>query len=287
MKVLKNQGCIEKIGYGVWKYIKEVKQIGLGHSNFKSIRSHAFGFYLAIPTISNWKQRQNFLKNNNIKYKKGNLININSQTFIYKDWHITLFNKGIKFQAVKGKHEIRTNSATLSVEMATRIILEVIRALEGLFGVSLSINKQYKLRISRQHHALVKNELAEIYRKRKLKVYDERGLWLLVDFSLNVDELETVRGSEADSHMDNVVKPFFNSLKEKPFTAYDFSEVHETLKKYATQMDLHLEVEQGTLEQQKRNNQIQEETLKTMKAIQGSLIKPIKRKHTPLREYTG
>lgn len=217
LEVLKLHGNIKKVGYGTWEAVKEVKILHVEHSKFESkIRSHAFGFYLKIPIIKEWSKREEFLNSKNINFKPSELINIKSQKFIYRNFHITLFSHGIKFLSVKEKNEFRTNSATLGKEMAIRRIIEVIRGLESLFGVSFVINKQYQVRVTRQHHANVRNELAKFYNDshRKLKVFNEKGYWLLIDCSLNVDELESVRGGTADSDMDNVVMPFFNSTKK-------------------------------------------------------------------------
>jgi hypothetical protein len=70
--------------------------------------------------------------------------------------------------------------------------------------------------------------LAKIYKhnKKSIRVSNESGLWLLIDDSFNLAELETVGANvknDATKDMDTVIKPFFNSLKEAPFTAHDFT----------------------------------------------------------------
>lgn len=244
IRALRDNGNIEKVGLGVWKALKQPATIHLGRSKFKSIRSHAFGFYLKIIPTYKWKQRDVFLVNNNIKFKKGNLNNVYSQSFIYKKFHITLFNEGIKFLSVKEENQFKTNSATRGNELAYIKIKEVIQGLESLFDdISFKIKGKYEVKITRQHHADMKNELATIYNKehKKLKVFDEKGEWLLIDFSLNTDELETIRGSTASSDMDNAVKPFFNSLKEKPFTAHDFEELKSNTESLAKNTKVYVE----------------------------------------------
>lgn len=220
---LKDHGLIRKVGYGVWKATEnamdKVKRLDVGRSlsmsgGIKVIRSHGFGFYVKIPKIFRWVNREDYLKKENIPYTKDNLNQ--GQKFVWKGFHVFLFNKGIRLMQKEGEDSIFTHSAILSNEIAIRRVIEAIRSLERLFSATFSIKGQYNVKITRQHHALIKNELANLYNKenRKIFVFDEKGLWLLIDDSLKLDELETVRGSSADGDMDNVVKPFFNDLKE-------------------------------------------------------------------------
>lgn len=216
LKWLKDNRYIEKIGYGVWKIIKEeVQKVDLERSKSMSkIRSHGFGFYLKIPKIPLWSKRDEFLKKENIQFKKDNFEQ--GQQIDFKGYHIFLYKNGIRFLQKEGFEGIFTNSATLGNEIATRHMISVIKGLERLFGVSLTMEKFYQLKITRQHHAMIKNELANLYNKQgqKLQVYDTKGLWLLIDGSFNLDELECVRGSTANKDMDNAVLPLFNDLKE-------------------------------------------------------------------------
>ena len=235
LKQLKASGSIKKIGYGVWETTdvvpKQVTKSSLVHTHFKSIRSHGFGFYLKIPKIHKWNKRKEYLIKHNIKFKPSKLTNVEYQRFVYKNFHVWLFNNGIKFLSLKEKNQYVSNSATLGKELAIKRIIEVIKGLEKLFNTTFSIEKKYNVKVTRQHQANVKNELAEHYRKtnKKLKGFDERGLWLLIDISLNTAELETVRGPTAHLDMDNVVMPLMNSCKDfqsktgEPFTLDHFN----------------------------------------------------------------
>lgn len=243
IRFLEGLGYIKKLGHGVWLVIKdEVKNVDVGRSKSMSkIRSHGFGFYLKIPQIKNWNDREDYLNKNNIKYEIDNLKQ--GQHLQLKGFHIYLFNKGIRFMQMEGFEGIFTDSATLGNEIASRRLLRIIKALERLLGANFAQNKGYQVKITRQHHALVKNELASLYNKQgqRLQVFDHKGLWLLIDNSFNLDELEAVHGTTANLDMDNAIKPFFNSLKEAPFTAYDFKELYGVSKEYALNIKLHLQ----------------------------------------------
>jgi hypothetical protein len=243
MKELILAGCIKKIGYGVWKAIKQPAKVYVDNpKSMSKVRSHGFGFYLKIPTFYHWNQRKDFLIKNNIAFKNDNLGH--GQVLDFKGYHIFLYKNGIRFLQKQGFEGIFTNSATLGNEIATRHILSVIRSLENLFKQDLATNKQYKIKITKQHHALIKNELANLYNKqgKKLQIFNEDGLWLMIDNSFNLDELETVKGTTASLDMDNVVKPFFNSLKEAPFTAYDFRAVYEIQQMFNENIVKHMKV---------------------------------------------
>jgi hypothetical protein len=239
IRFLKQNGYINKIGYGVWERSK--KAYLDSQTNTCNIRSHGLGFYLKIPHIPEWKSKKELiLKSKQIPYtqdslKQGLKIKI-------KSFHVFIYNKGIRFLQEEGK-EYKVNSAKEGLQNAIYDVQQAIISLENIFDISLKINKYYHLKVTRQHHADIKNELAN-NSKKGLYVFDEKGLWLLIDFSKGTPELETVHGETADKDMDNIIMPFFNSLKKAPFTAYDFKYMYEITKSmtsdYADNIRLHL-----------------------------------------------
>jgi len=84
---------------------------------------------------------------------------------------------------------------------------------ERLLRADFSLFGKYKFRVARQHYALIKNSLARQYLEdgKKLAVYSGRGLWLLIDNSYNLEELETVHPKTADKD-NGKVQDFFNGL---------------------------------------------------------------------------
>ena len=68
--------------------------------------------------------------------------------------------------------------------------------------------------------------MAKLYKKEGNKLYisDELGdIWLIADYSFNVNELETIHPKRADEDMEGVHN-FMNDLRKNPTT---FSEVLE------------------------------------------------------------
>jgi hypothetical protein len=144
--------------------------------------------------------------------------------------------------------------------------------IERLLEISLKDTNGYKIRVSRQHYGLVKNALATQYYKEKKKLYvrDEKGLWFVIDNSLNLRELETVHKETARE--DNmIVQDFFNDLKEHPTTP---SEILGLIKSTSSSL---IDIKENALipltEQIKLHLKVQEETLKTLKKLQKTMDK--------------
>jgi len=101
-----------------------------------------------------------------------------------------------------------------------------------LLNTSFKIHKNYQIRVFGKHHGHIKNALARMYNdeNRRFAVSNEDGQWLLIDDSFILDELETLgnRGrNDATRDMDDVIKPFFNKLKDNPFTSDNIAVLEE------------------------------------------------------------
>lgn len=249
---LKANGSIEKLGYGVWKtneFIdKQVNKIEVGKMKTlkkvyfsekdkeKDNRGHAFRFKIKIPKIDNWMNREKFMIKNNIQFQKINkghthrIIFRGCKTWINKESIIVYFPKGRSFFG---------ESADESEKAAVLDMIEIMKGLDNLFKTSFKINKFYQIRVFGKHHANIKNGLAKIYNDegRKISISNEDGQWLLIDDSFGLDEMETVGNkgkNNATKDMDQVIRPFFNSLKENPFTAYDFKNLFDVVNQIAS-----------------------------------------------------
>ena len=65
-------------------------------------------------------------------------------------------------------------------------LFNVLGELEVVLNTDFRISGKYKFKVSRQHHAMVRNSLARQYNRddKKLEVYDSKGeLWLVIDKS--------------------------------------------------------------------------------------------------------
>lgn len=221
---LKKEGCIEKIGYGVWKYIKpfkEVKKISGDRSKhwggFKenTVRGHAFMFKLELPKgFRNWDKREKILNDLKIKFepyfvggvKRGQRLNAQKTKVALTDRSII----------VHFPESFIAETSKVAKKDAVAKFLRVIKYLERIMRADFSLFGKYKFKVSRQHYSLIKNSLArqylnDEYDAKKLYVYAARGLWLVIDNSYNLEELETVN-SESSEKDNAKVQNFFEGL---------------------------------------------------------------------------
>ena len=129
------------------------------------------------------------------------------------------------------------DTAELAMNNALEDLFDLIREIEYRLKVKLKFTNGYKIRVSRQHYSLVKNALAKQYNKegKKLYIRDETGIWLIIDNSFQLDELETVHPKT--SMEDNpIIRTFFNDLKQNPAT---ISQINNALMKSIQMQDVY------------------------------------------------
>ena len=229
ISTLKKQNYIKKIGYGVWEINKEldekevqqtstVANLPLKRLEEDDIRLHALIVTIKIKkNIRNWDERGKILLKNfpdlQPKPLKG------GWGAVFKGLKIHLWNESIVIYQTKsfmGKIASKTQSYALSE------IEGIIRSLENRLASpgAFRIGKGYKFKVSREHYAMVKNALARQYRKdgSKLNVYGLNGLWLLIDFSDRIDELEVVSNKKDNTiKTSEEVQSFWNDHKKHNF----------------------------------------------------------------------
>jgi hypothetical protein len=228
LSMLKKANLIRKIGYGTWETIapfdeNKIKQVQIHNltssnlstlsPNLNLIRSHAFIFKIKIPkSLNNWHKREEYLTDKQIAYMP-NKIKALGQQLIIDHTKVWLTNKSIVIHESK---DFIANSAREGKNYALDRMLTLIEKIEALLNCSFKINKKYLFKVSREHHSKLKCELAIQYRKegKKLYVYDDKGLWMWIDFSDHIDEREIGNRVNAALIMDNRINPFFNGLKE-------------------------------------------------------------------------
>lgn len=234
LRLLKQKNIIERIGYGVWivkqnyneNKFKQVQKEGYGtpirvkNSVLKSdtIRAHGFQFSVVLPKIRNWDKRRVWLDKKGIKYDKRHNKLVDFEVLSFDNVKVALYDKKL---VVYLNESFFCEDSSKGFESAVFELEGILKKVEVLFGVSLRINKGYEFKVDNQHYALIKNGLAREYNKegRKLQVVAKDGrVWLLIDNSFNINELEAVHPiTSKDDVMP--VKNFFNSLKEHPITA--------------------------------------------------------------------
>lgn len=231
---LKSKKFIRKCGYGTWEILrpfdtKQVKILTPGtpkntqRLNTKDIRGHAYIIKLKIPNIRGWERRHEYLKKKGILYKNINLYG-GCQQFIFKGFKVWLTNSSI---VIYDKNSYMANLAKQAKARAIESHFKLFQALETFLGHTIKINGQYKFKVSRQHYSKVKDAFAKFRKHEKLKLYNDTGLWLVVDNSFNLHETETVSTETGVTDMDSVIKPFFNELQKNP--GYTPTYVNNTL----------------------------------------------------------
>lgn len=284
ISVLKKLKFIEKVGYGTWeikkkwdqkevdnflKKVKKTTRIGINQlqevKNIKEVRGHAVQIKLDLPeNYKNWENRRKIFNLIGLKFEdhfiggvlRGEKAEIDSVK-------IHFYRKSIVFNL--DEKSFFAETAKQSKSYALKEFLKIVKKLERIFNHSpLSQFGRYKFKITRQHYALVKNALARQYinEEKKLEVYTARGLWLLIDDSFNLEELETVHKDTADEDNEKV-QTFFNEGIKKadietikatvPIIVKEKLENHDrviansmnVLEEYSKEISLHLKVERN------------------------------------------
>jgi len=260
LSTLKKAGCVRKIGYACWEYVKEFdpkevkKTVVIGKNSGgglkeNEVRGHGFLFRLDLPeNFRNWENREKILTKLGINFEPYYVGGVKrGQRLSAQNTKVALTNKSI---LVNFPESYIRETATLAKRDAVAKFLRVIKHLERVLRANFSDFGKYKFRVSRQHYSLIKNSLArqyldDQYSSKKLHVYSGRGLWLLIDNSYNLEELETVHNKTAVK--DNLkVQDFFNGLDQvegytPQFVITAIAQNTKNLNDYAVHLKSHIE----------------------------------------------
>ncbi len=224
IKKLKDSGIIKKKGYGVWEVISDLsslKKVVRKKNKKYVVRTHALIFSFKTPNLPSFNVLIKKLDYNNFKIKLNKAYGrVRSLIFNYEDFNIWFFkDKTIIY--LKNKKSYYGLNAFENKEVAVRDVLRLVKWLENKLGINLkSDSGKYEFFVSRQHHALIKNELAKYYdkQKQKIQVVEEEGIvWFLIDNSFNLWEAETTHPRTATSD-NQIIKDFLNDLRNNPTT---------------------------------------------------------------------
>lgn len=240
---LRAMGCIEKVGYGVWKFIKEVPKQGKGtikgDSDFskKEIRGHAFIWKIEFVQPYDWLKAIKRYKKKKLSFSlicKGRVPRtiLNNRKIWLTKRGLTIYEPldffGRSSFEVKGE----------AVYKMDRLIKDLLRQLGFKF-------RNYRFTTSREHYAMVKNSLAKQYndRKEKMIIRNEEGTaWLWIDNSKGEHELET-----GDPNISRQVQEFWNDHKKHGFKVgpsvllESMKKRDKAIQKNAENLDYHAE----------------------------------------------
>jgi len=250
LRQLKEMGCIEKIGYGSWEVLKEVSFSSKATSLRKQIRGHAFNWKIKFRYDIDWKRR---LNNNKIKYQ---LIGINGSTprMIFNGKKIWFTKTGLIIYEPKSFFAISSHT---SKGMAVWELDKTVKALGRLLKIDLNT---YQFTTSREHYAMIDNEIARQYNNKGEKLYIRRknnSIWMWVDFSHGINELEN------DEPMVNrQVQNWFNDQKK-----HNFKVTPTFILEGFDKIRENLELSQKNITQLQQENTISKQPLSLQKNI--------------------
>lgn len=243
-KWLKMLNIAEYAGYGTWRVnhsnipklkeflskklphkVKQVKNSDPLYRKIKGglkendIRSHAIQCVLKVRKIRNWNKdkRRSYLKKIDV-----NFVPIQQgERFFIESFRVWLTNISI---VIWVPYSFFAEGADTGYSYGVYEFLRIAKRVERLMKVDFRISGKHVFRVTRQHHALIKNSLAKQYNKEKKKLYvfDERGLWLTIDYSNQIDEVEVLsnRGKNGIESRENCthIQKVFNEFKSTGLT---------------------------------------------------------------------
>jgi hypothetical protein len=198
IKTLKDKGLIKKVGYGTWEITKNLVAVT------NEVRGHAFTWKIKLNKNFDWSK---ILLNSNMEFKlissnKAVRIIINNQKIWLNKQSIIIYDKSSYFspEALESRRQ--------AVYSMIQTCNQIMNKLKIKFDIS-------EFTVSRQHYSLIKNNLAIQCNKegKRINIYNEKGLWFIIDNSYNLHEAETIHPETA--LIDNKgLQNYLNSHKE-------------------------------------------------------------------------
>jgi len=198
----------------IYKHIRNLKKKGAINKNYQRvqnfertltpkdrIRLHGLELNIKILYLDDRYKRYRSEKNG-IYYHDGNTI--------------LLYRNSLEVYLVKSFFGETAQSAT---RKAFEYINRLLMFLENDLDVILVKARNNNVRLVNAHYSEVGNALArEVNDKsEKIRVYarEDGKLWFMIDNSFNLHEAETVHPETAKVDMEEVVRPFFQDLRDQ------------------------------------------------------------------------
>jgi hypothetical protein len=183
----KVKGLIKRDGL-VWEIdpVQQSKNLSQADKTLPdSIRGHALIWKVQFKHKYNWKELLNNLK---INYDEMGITQ--TPRIILNNKKIWLGKKNIIVYEPESMSFYGQNAIECR-KLAVYSLLDTLKLLEQ--SLSIKIN-EFKFTPNREHFSMIKNALAEQCNKNneKINVFNEKGLWLSIDNSFNLNELETL-----------------------------------------------------------------------------------------------
>lgn len=239
--LLKKNGLIERVGYGVWATKRSINFHLRGDSkrSIKKVRGHAFIWRVKIDKKFNWLE---LLKDKNYSLVRGIIPRViinNKKIWLSKDKILIYENKS--FYGI---------NALESRKFAVYELIETLKKLERYFSISLG---KYYFKPIKEHFGLIKNELARQCNDKgeKIKISDNLdGDWLWIDDSESLAELETGgRGVTKDRAALNMeLQKWWNIKKKYNFEVTDeviLNEFRKSDNRFEAMVSVNKKIEQN------------------------------------------
>jgi hypothetical protein len=276
LSLLKRAKLIKKVGYGVWEVLENIDEKEVLNSiriakvtpskNKTSycstqdlVRGHGFQFTLQLPkNLKNWDKREELLLKMGYKLKKLSTFG-GGQAIEFQGKKIYLTNKSI---IIYEKESFISETAKDSQSQAIDHFLKFVNQLEKALHSSFGFGNRYRFKVSRQHYALIQNALARQYNEsgEKLNVYNDKGLWFVIDNSYHLNEAETVHPKTAVED-NKKVQDFFNGIKSiegytPQFVINSLERLTENWNEYGIHIKSHIRAIQSLGEGINKQNEI-------------------------------
>ena len=174
------------------------------HTKTDLIRLHDLQFKVKIlHKQEGYDYRENRVISTKVRdYKIIKLKNNYQEDFFINEVRIRTTTESILIMP----SDIYTNTEQEAVAQAMKILFDTLPKIENLLNITLIKENYCNITVTRQHYALINNELAKMYRKEenKFKVLDKDGATrLIIDFSMNIPEFEAVHKTKSPSDINN------------------------------------------------------------------------------------
>jgi DNA-binding transcriptional ArsR family regulator len=232
IKTLKAKGLIKKIGYGTWETTKNITEVT------NEVRGHAFLWKIKLEKKIDWTK---LLINKNIQFK---LIQSNKALrVIINDKKVWLNKQSI---IIYDKDSYFSSTALETRKQAVYTMIETINILKNKLDINFDITK---FKVSRNHYALIKNNLAIQCDKegKRINISNSDGLWFIIDNSYNLHEAEAVHPKTGLIDI-NGLQNYLNSHKDTnwkvtpDFILNSLNQVTNNQLMFAKNIETHMQV---------------------------------------------
>ena len=201
------------------------------------IRLHGQEFNIQI-LYKDHRYKEKIKKHSNLLYIDGNTIR--------------LYKNSIE---VYGEKSFLADSVDKATANSMSYWQRFLSRLENDLDIILMKPRAQNIRLVNAHYSEIHNELAKDcnIKSEKIRIYskDDGKLWFLIDNSFNLHEAETVHPETSTHDMGEIVKPFFNDLRDnRPPTLSEIMNLVNTIVKVNQETAAGLNTVVGLLQQQ-------------------------------------